>query len=144
MGKRFLFFLAFIFSTSFSVAQISKDIMVGGGFDLIKTDNDGFVKKAQFGIEGNYFLTRKFTASAGFDFWTDDHVSLVLGGRWYPVEHVFVRARGLLGENDLAIGGGWAKPINENWHFEAMGDFYFKVDFAIRVGAVYIIRMKQK
>jgi hypothetical protein len=144
MTKPYLFFLAFIFSTSFSYAQIAKDILVGGGFDLIKTDNDGFVKKAQFGIEGNYFLTRKFTASAGVDLWTDDHVSLVLGGRWYPVDNVFVRARGLIGENDLAVGGGWAKPINENWRFEAIGDFYFKVDFSIRVGAVYIIRMKQK
>ena len=139
---RSLFFLTFIFSTTFSSAQIAKDIMVSGGFDLVKTDNEGFVRKAQFGVEGNYFLTRKFTASAGVDFWTGDHVSLVLGGRWYPVENVFVRARGLIGENDFSIGGGWTKPINEQWRFEAMGDFYFKVDFAIRVGAVYVIRMK--
>ena len=141
--KQYIFLLVFIFSSSYVSAQIAKDILVGGGFDLIKTDNDGFVKKAQFGIEGNYFLTRKFTASAGFDFWTGDHVSLVLGGRWYPVDNVFVRARGLIGENDFSVGGGWSKPINENWHFEAMGDFYFKIDFAIRVGAIYIIRMKQ-
>jgi hypothetical protein len=144
MTRRLLFFLAFIFSTSFSIAQISKDIMVGGAFDLIKTDNNGFLKKAQFGVEGNYFLTRKFTASAGFDYWTGDNFSLVLGGRWYPVENVFVRARGLIGENDFAIGGGWAKPINESWRFEAMGDFYFRVNFAVRVGAVYVIRMKQE
>ena len=142
MTMRSLFFLTFIFSTTFSSAQIAKDIMVSGGFDLVKTDNEGFVRKAQFGVEGNYFLTRKFTASAGVDFWTGDHVSLVLGGRWYPVENVFVRARGLIGENDFSIGGGWTKPINEQWRFEAMGDFYFKVDFAIRVGAVYVIRMK--
>ncbi len=139
---RYLFFLAFIFSTTFSTAQIAKDILVGVGFDLVKTDNEGFGRKAQFGVEGNYFLTRKFTASAGVDFWTGDHVSLVLGGRWYPVENVFVRARGLIGENDFSIGGGWAKPINEQWRFEAMGDFYFKVNFAIRVGVVYVIRMK--
>lgn len=144
MIKSYLVFLIFIFSTSYSQAQIAKDILVGGSFDLIKTDNTGFMRKAQFGIEGNYFLTRKFTASAGFDFWTDDHMSLVLGGRWYPIDNVFVRARGLIGENDLAIGGGWAKPINENWRFEAMGDFYFKVDFAIRAGAVYVLRMKEK
>jgi hypothetical protein len=144
MTKHCLFSIAFIFSVSFSYAQIAKDILVGGSFDVIKTDNNGFVKKAQLGIEGNYFLTRKFTVSAGFEFWTGDNVSLVLGGRWYPVDNVFVRARGLIGENDLAIGGGWAKPINENWRFEAMGDFYFKVDFAIRIGAVYVIRMNPK
>lgn len=144
MIKRLFISLAIIFSASFSSAQIAKDILVGGGFDLIKTDTEGFLKKAQFGIEGNYFLTRTFTASAGIDVWTGDHVSLVLGGRWYPVENVFVRARGLIGENDLAIGGGWARPINESWRFEAMGDFYFKVDFAVRVGVVYVIRMKQE
>ncbi len=139
-----LFFLLFIFSSTFSFAQIAKDFLVGGSFDVIKTDNDGFVRKAQVGIEGNYFFTRNFTASAGFDFWTRDHVSLVLGARWYPIENVFVRARGLIGENDVSIGGGWSKPINENLHFEAMGDFYFKVDFAIRVGVVYVMRMKQQ
>ncbi|HOX83563.1 MAG TPA: hypothetical protein PLJ60_13560 [Chryseolinea sp.] len=141
--KRYLFFLILIFSTSFSYAQIAKDILVGGSFDLIKTGNEGFMKKVQMGVEGNYFLTRNFTASAGVDFWTGDHISLVLGGRWYPVENVFIRARGLIGENDFSVGGGWSKPFGEHWKFEAMGDFYFKIDFAIRVGAVYVIRMKQ-
>ena len=30
--------------------QIAKDFLVGGGFDLIKTDNDGVAQKAQVGL----------------------------------------------------------------------------------------------
>ncbi len=75
--------------------------MVGGGFDLIKTDNDGFIQKAQIALEGNYFLTRQFTASAGFDIWTDDGLNFVIGGRWYPVDDFFARIRGIIGDNDM-------------------------------------------
>lgn len=114
--------------------------MVGGGFDLIKTDNDGFIQKAQIALEGNYFLTRQFTASAGFDIWTDDGLNFVIGGRWYPVDDFFARIRGIIGDNDISIGAGWNKPITETWRFEAMGDFYFEGEFGIRVGVMYVIR----
>jgi hypothetical protein len=132
--------LCFLLSSSY--AQIAKDFMVGGGLDLIKTDNNGFLGKGQFGAEGHYFITRQFTLSSGLEGWTADGVSLTLGARWFPVEEAFVRMRGLIGENDLAIGGGWAKPLNDKMRFEAMGDFYFKGDFAIRVGIMYVIRRK--
>jgi hypothetical protein len=122
--------------------QISKDFMVGGALDLIKTDNDGFLGKAQLGLEGNYFITRQFTASAGLELWTDNDASFTIGGRWFPVEEAFVRFRGLIGENDLSIGGGWTKPINDKLRFEALGDFYFAGEFAIRAGVMYVIRRK--
>lgn len=118
--------------------------MVGGGFDLIKTDNDGFFNKAQLGTEVNYFLARKFTGTAGIDVWTGDKVSFVIGGRLYPAEHFFARVRGLIGVNDLSMGAGWSKPITENLRFEAIGDFYFKLDFSVRVGVAYVIRRKNK
>ena len=116
--------------------------MVGGAFDLIKTDNDGVLDKVQLGLEGHYFITRQFTLSLGTEIWTDDDFSLALGGRWFPVEEAFVRVRGLIGENDVSIGGGWTKPINDKFKFEAIGDFYFKGDFAIRAGLMYVIRRK--
>lgn len=128
----------------YAYSQIAKDFMVGGGFDLIKSDNDGFLDKAQIGVEGNYFITRKFTGTAGFEIWTSDDFSFVLGARWFPIDEAFVRVRGLVGENDLSIGGGWTKPLNESWRFEAIGDFYFKGEFAIRAGVAYIIRRKTK
>jgi hypothetical protein len=134
----FTFFLSFIVISSF--AQIAKDLMFGGGFDLIKTDNNGAFSKAQIGIEANYFIDKQFTGTAGVDIWTDSKTSFVLGGRWYPMDDFFVRARGFIGANDLAIGAGWSKPFKENWKFEAMGDFYFHLDFAVRVGVAYVIR----
>ncbi|RAV97688.1 hypothetical protein [Pseudochryseolinea flava] len=141
--KGFFLTTAVLFFTALNVsAQIAKDFMVGGGFDLIKTDNDGFLGKGQFATEGHYFVTRQFTLSSGLEVWTDEGVSLSLGARWFPVEEAFVRMRGLIGENDLVIGGGWTKPVNENLRFEAMADFYFEGEFAIRAGLMYVIRRK--
>jgi len=54
-----------------------------------------------------------------------------------------VRARGLIGENDLSLGAGWNQPLSESWRFEAIGDFYFTGEFAARLGAVYILRKKE-
>ncbi|HEY9005017.1 hypothetical protein [Ohtaekwangia sp.] len=141
MTKHFSLLLFSILLSIASFGQIAHDILVGGGIDLIKTDNRSIASKAQIAMEGNYFLTRSFTASGGLEIWTDRQVSLAVGGRWYPVEEAFVRVRGLIGVNDLSIGGGWTQPIiNEHWKFETMGDFYFKGDFSIRAGVVYIIR----
>ncbi len=139
---RILLSLVFILIYPTAKAQIAGDFMVGSYADVIKTDNSGFVHKAQLGAELNYFIDRKFTATAGIDIWTTKKVSLVIGGRWYPTAIFFVRARGLVGENDFSLGAGWNKPINENWRFEAISDFYFKNDFAIRVGFAYTIRKK--
>lgn len=139
MFKKLIFALAIALPVT-ATAQIAKDMMVGGSFDLVKTDNDKFAEKAQIGFEGNYFITRQFTGSAGLEIWTDDEVSFVLGARWFPVEEAFVRIRGLIGANDLSLGGGWTRPIDDTWKFEAMGDFYFSGDFAIRAGVVYVIR----
>jgi hypothetical protein len=85
--------------------------MIGLGSDLVKTDNDGVLKKVQIGAESDLF---------------------------------FVRTRCFVGNNDVAIGGGWNKPLGEKLRFEAMGDFYFKGDFAIRVGINYLFRKELK
>ncbi len=92
-------------------AQSSNDILVGGGFDLIKTDNNQLFDKAQIGLEAHYFVVRNFAAGAGFEIWPQQKSSFMMGMRWYALDHVFIRARGLIGANDVSIGGGWAKPI---------------------------------
>jgi hypothetical protein len=120
--------------------QIAGDYMVGIQADLVKTDNTQLFDKAQFGAEVNYFVTKNFTGTAGLEIWTGDELSFLLGARWFPSDEGFVRARALIGENDLSIGGGWVKPLNNNFRFEAIADFYFKVDFSIRAGMVYIIK----
>jgi hypothetical protein len=126
-------------------AQSNNDIMVGGNLDLIKTDYSKFFNKAQIGIEGNYFIVRHFSVSAGAEVWTKQKSSFVMGMRWYPQDHFFVRFRGLIGQNDVSIGGGWAKPINDNLRFEAIGDFYIDhTEFAIRAGVSYTIKKPTK
>jgi hypothetical protein len=143
MNKNYLN-LIFISLISFTIsAQSSNDILVGGGFDLIRTDNTQLFDKAQIGLEANYFVVRNFAAGAGFEIWTRQKSSFIMGARWYAHDHVFVRVRGLIGANDVSFGGGWAKPINESWRFEAIGDFYLAdTEFAIRAGVSYIIKKK--
>lgn len=134
-------FTLLFFLLSYSVfGQLDGDYLVGAQIDIIKTDNSGIVEKAQFGAEVNYFVTKHFAGTAGFEVWTGDDLSFLIGARWFPNEDGFVRVRGLIGENDLSIGGGWVKPINDKIRFEAIADFYFKVDFSIRTGLIYVIR----
>jgi hypothetical protein len=141
--RKFLILFLFAFTAHFTThAQIANDYMVGLGADLIKTDNDGFFKKVQAGAEFNYFLHKRFTVTGAFEVWTDDEISFVLGGRWYPVDEFFIRGRGFVGANDLALGAGWVKPLGESFRFEVIGDFYFKGQFAIRTGISYVIRKK--
>ncbi|MCW5909847.1 MAG: hypothetical protein KIT62_02175 [Cyclobacteriaceae bacterium] len=136
-----LFILAGIIAAT--CAQSSNDILVSGGFDLIKTDYSRFADKLQLGAEANYFVVRHFAAGAGVELWTRHTSSFAMGMRYYPLDNFFVRFRGLIGANDVALGGGWSKPLNEKWRFEAMGDFYFThTEFGIRAGVGYIIKSK--
>lgn len=124
-------------------AQIAGDFLLAAHTDLIKSDHDGYFEKMQVAAEVNYFISRKLTATAGGEFWTDNEsTSLVMGARWYPIHEAFVRARGLIGANEISVGGGWAKPLNQNWNFEAIGDVYSGGQIAIRAGFSYIIRRK--
>ncbi len=140
ISSGFITLLAF---TLPSLAQSNDDIMVSGSLDLIKTNYSSFLGKGQIGLEGNYFVVRHFAAGAGVELWTRQRSSFMMGMRWYPQDHVFVRFRGLIGTNDVSIGGGWVKPINEAWRFEAIGDFYVTdTEFAIRAGLSYVLKSK--
>lgn len=132
------------FMPCFSVAQKAHYFLIGANADLIKTDNDGFFKKAQGGLEANYYISRKFTGTTGVEWWMDEKLSWVLGARWYPIDDAFFRMRGLLGEQDIAIGGGWAKPLCANLRVEAMADIYFSGHISIRAGVAYAIRKSRQ
>jgi hypothetical protein len=140
MLKTFLtFFLLLITLSSYS--QVTHDLLIGVNLDLIKSHQSGYFQRGQFGGEANYFLSQKFTATAGVEYWTQSsQLSAVIGTRWYPVEEAYIRVRGLIGSNDLSIGGGWAKPLKENWRFESMADIYFDGQIAIRAGFAYLIK----
>ena len=139
--KKFLIAVGASLIALTSYSQIAKDFMINPHVDLIKSDYDGFFEKFQAGAEVNYFLSRKFTVTGGIEFWSrNEEVSFVMGARWHPMREAFVRLRGLVGANDIAVGGGWAKPLSEDWRFEAMADYYFSGDLSIRAGFAYIIR----
>jgi hypothetical protein len=125
-------------------AQSTKDILVGAGFDLVKTDISKVFNKAQIGFEGHYFIVRHFAVGAGAELWTTgQRSSFMMGVRYYATENLFIRFRGLIGANEAALGVGWSHPLNESFRVEAMGDFYMvNTDFALRVGVAYIIKLK--
>lgn len=138
------FFLIVALLSSLAIitkAQSTNDIMLSGGMDLIKTDNTDLFSKAQFGIEANYFIVRHFAVGLGGEFWTEQKDSFVMGARWYANDNVFVRFRGLIGANDAAIGGGYAKALTEYLRLEGMGDFYLSsTEFGVRIGLSYVIK----
>jgi hypothetical protein len=125
-------------------AQSTKDILLGGAFDLVKTDNQKLFGKAQFGIEGNYFIVRHFAVGAGLEQWTaGPTTSFMMGARWYPTDKLFVRFRGLIGANDATAGVGWSQPFKNSFRLEAMGDFYFgSTEFALRIGGAFVLKAK--
>src|SRR5882672_11671601 len=123
--------LLFVLSCYGLKAQSTHDVMVGGGLDVIKTDNEKVLDKVQLGFELNYFVTRRFAVGGGAEIWTHKNgntSSFVMGMRLYMNDQFFARFRGLIGANDASLGVGWSKPINSNWRFEALGDFYFQGD----------------
>lgn len=129
-----------IAAANFIHAQSSNDIMVSGGFDLIKTDYDKAFGKAQLGFEANYFVIRHFSVGAGVDIWGKQRNSFVMGMRWYANDNIYVRFRGLIGANDAALGAGYSKAINKDWRIDGIGDFYFDSgQFGLRAGVSYII-----
>jgi hypothetical protein len=141
--KKLLLVICTLFSTLSSFSQIAKDFMVGGAVDLIKSDQHGYFERVQGGVEVNYYFSRKFAGTTGVEYWTEgSEFSFVVGGRWFPVPEAFVRLRGLVGANDISVGGGWAKPFKEDWRFEAMGDIYAEGHITIRAGVAYIFRRK--
>jgi hypothetical protein len=141
MLRKIVISLAFLISSfQFINAQSSNDIMVSGGFDLIKTDYNEAFGKAQIGFEANYFVIRHFSVGAGVDIWGKQRNSFVMGMRWYANDNIFVRFRGLIGANDAAIGAGYSKAINKDWRVDGIGDFYVDAgEFGLRLGVSYII-----
>lgn len=119
--------------------QAEGDWMVAAHFDLVKTDFTKPLEKVQSAIEAHYFVRQNFTVHTGLEVWTQDELSFLVGARWYPREEVFVRLRGLIGANDVTLGGGFTKPVAGNLKFEAIADFYFSIDFAIRAGFIYMM-----
>jgi hypothetical protein len=138
---KFIFLIVLLFTTGPLFGQYNQGVLLGTNLDLIKSDYDGYFEKVQVGLEVNYFVVEKFTATGGLEVWSRTGASAVVGSRWYPVKDAFIRARGMIGKNDdFSIGGGWAKPITETLRFESMADFYFSGSISIRAGIAMIVK----
>jgi len=142
MIKKVFFSLVISSIAIFSFAQSTHDVLLGGGIDLLKTDNHALFKKTQVGFEANYFVVRYFSVGFGGELWSSNQKSsFVMGTRWYANNHVFVRFRGLIGANDAALGLGYTKPINQTFRFEGLGDYYFGGNaFALRFGVSLVLK----
>jgi hypothetical protein len=140
--KKFLFTFLVCSFCSVVHAQSTRDIMVGGAFDVLKTDNHSLLNKAQLGFEGNYFIQRRIALGVGAEIWTNNQKSsFVLGTRLYANDNVFFRVRGLVGANDISMGLGYSKPLDKNLRLEGMGDYYFSGSaFALRIGLGYVLK----
>lgn len=136
--KSFFLLVALAIIAPSVLAQSSKDFTFGYQLDIVKSDYNGYFERVQTGLEASYFLSKKFSLTAGAEYWSErNQFSGVVGGRWFPVPEAFVRARGFFGANDISIGGGWVKPLKEHLRFEAIGDIYFGGQIAIRAGISY-------
>ena len=140
--KRLLFAIILILSAWLGHAQSTRDIMLSGAVDILKTDNHSLLSKAQLGFEGNYFVKRRVALGIGAELWTNNQKSsFVFGTRLYANDKVFFRFRGLIGANDLSIGMGYSKPIDKNLRLEGIGDYYLNGSaFALRIGLGYVLR----
>ncbi len=141
MLKRFFGVVVFGFFSITSFSQSTHDFLLSGGFDFIKTDNNGLFKKSQIGLEANYFVIRHFAVGAGAEIWGHQKDSFVMGVRWYFNEHVFTRFRALIGANDASLGLGYAYPLTNNIRLEGIGDYYFSGRaLGIRAGISFILK----
>ena len=127
----FLFGLISLLAISESKAQWR----LAAGIDVLSTPFFENIPKYRFGVEAQYFMANRFALTGGLEFIEKD-----LGGsagfRFYPINPVFLRMRGILKDNsDLALGMGYAIGMGNNWRLETMVD-YFTVSsgFAVRVG----------
>lgn len=113
---------------------------LGVGMDVYKTDNIGFGRKNQFGIEGNYFLTHSFALLGGIELWSAGPNGIIaLGGRWYIANPVFLKIRGLLSSSaDVSLGMGYTHSLDRNWKLDFGGDYFYNGgDLALRIGLGY-------
>lgn len=133
--------LIFLSIAFMGYTQSTHDFLVGGGLDLVKTDIIKVFDKAQTGLEAHYFVMRNFAVGAGIEAWSKQKNSFMMGMRWYAADKVFLRLRGLIGANDVALGIGYSKPLSKFWRLEGIGDYYFvSTEFGVRAGISYVIR----
>jgi len=135
-----LVLICLLYSTGYG-QQAAGSYLLSGGIDLGRTDAPGVIRRYQAAAELNYFHLHSLSFSGGYEFNYNrpNHVSL--GTRFYPIEPVFIRARGLLGKNsDFALGAGYSYNVTYRFRLEGMVDYYAVSNVAgLRVGIGFLI-----
>lgn len=150
--KRYnLLFFLLLFSGSLVGQEMKKNpiyqtkkghFMAGIAFDAIKTDfEDRVGNKLQAGAEVNYFIEEIYSVTLGTEIWTGDErqISGVAGIRFYPLGHLFVRIRGIIGADQLSAGAGFQKPFSQQWIAEGIIDYYSEGKVAARFGLAFLL-----
>ncbi|MEQ8546855.1 MAG: hypothetical protein RIC03_03040 [Cyclobacteriaceae bacterium] len=117
------------------IFESKSQLRIAGGINVLSTPFFENVPKYRLGAEINYFMQSSFALTGGLELIEKD-LGASAGVRYYPINPVFLRMRGILSENtELALGMGYAIKLNKNMRVETMAD-YFAVnnDFAIRLG----------
>lgn len=137
-----ILFLVFILKPETGHSQQAEgSIMISGGGDLARTDAPGVIRRYQLGAELNYFHFHFLSFSGGYEFNYNRSNHVTLGGRFYPADPVFIRARGLLGKNsDIALGAGYSHNLSYRLRLEGILDYYAVSNVAgLRVGLGFLI-----
>ena len=121
--------------------QAAGSYLLSGGIDLARTDAPGVIRRYQAAAELNYFYLHSLSFTGGYEFNYNRSNHVTLGSRFYPIEPVFIRARGLLGKNsDFALGAGYSHNLSYRFRLEGMVDYYAVSNVAgLRVGIGFLI-----
>lgn len=121
--------------------QAEGSMLVSGAVDVVRTDVPGVIRRYQLGLEGNYFYRHNLSLSGGYEFNYGQPNHVTLGGRYYPLEPLFIRARGLIGSQvDFAAGAGYTHNISYRVRLEGMSDYYLVSNvLGFRVGVGILI-----
>ena len=121
--------------------QAAGSYLLSGGMDLTRTDAPGVIRRYQLGAELNYFYLHSLSFFGGYEINYDRPNHVTLGSRFYPIEPLFVRVRGLVGkESDVALGAGYSHNLTYRLRLEGMLDYYAVSNvFGLRVGIGFLI-----
>lgn len=105
--------------------QAGGSFLFSAGLDLVRSDLDQVLERAQFGAEVNYFYLHHLSFSGGYEYNIKRPNQITGGVRFYPLEPVFIRARALIGnEADMSFGLGYTYNFTYRMRLESMVDYY--------------------
>ena len=136
------FCIAFLAMTSAANGQqAAGSFLISTAMDLARTDLDGLFQRFQIAGELNYFYLHNLSFSGGYEYNVYQPNQVSGGIRFYPLEPLFIRARGLMGNNaDIALGLGYTYNISYRFRLEGMFDYYVQQEaFGLRAGMAILI-----